>query len=143
MLKQFRALSCLGNVLLAAASSPQAQPPQSNLIPRGNRRIAQRKWPGSLCPLFLAGGSGSMQYRFSTMRTRTASSTPTSWGSPARVWALRIMPKGISGPEIRLGSVSIRGRPARFEDHHNLLVFFFHETATPELYTLSLLAALR
>jgi uncharacterized protein (DUF2141 family) len=32
MLKQFRALSCLGNVLLAAASSPQAQPPQANLI---------------------------------------------------------------------------------------------------------------
>jgi len=33
MLKQFRALSCLGSVLLAAASSsPQAQPPQANLI---------------------------------------------------------------------------------------------------------------
>ena len=32
MLKQFRALSCLGNVLLAAASSPQAQLPQANLI---------------------------------------------------------------------------------------------------------------
>ena len=32
MLKQFRALSCLGSVLLAAVSSPQAQPPQANLI---------------------------------------------------------------------------------------------------------------
>ena len=33
MLKLFRALSCLGSVLLAAASSsPQAQPPQANLI---------------------------------------------------------------------------------------------------------------
>jgi len=32
MLKQFRALSCLGSVLLAAVSSPQAGSPQPNLI---------------------------------------------------------------------------------------------------------------
>src|SRR5262245_32746853 len=32
MLKQFRALTCLGTVLLAAASPPPAQPPQANLI---------------------------------------------------------------------------------------------------------------
>jgi uncharacterized protein (DUF2141 family) len=32
MLKQFRVLSWLGSVLLPAASSPQAQPPQPNLI---------------------------------------------------------------------------------------------------------------
>ena len=32
MLKQFRVLPCLGTMLLVAASLPEAQPPQANLI---------------------------------------------------------------------------------------------------------------
>ena len=128
MLKQFRALSCLGascwlrrpprrrpsplkQILFMWTSSGCATRMARFFVPSIPRRrvfprIATRPHgvPNPRYPMdmrsvnFPALLSGNMQYRFSTTRTRTANSTATSWGSPARVWALRITPKGIFGP---------------------------------------------
>ena len=108
MLKQFRVLPCLGTVLLVAASLPEAQPPQANRIHVEITGLRDDKGQ-VLCTLYSSPAGFPRNADKAAAHSSSAIShgravcefsgmTAGSYASPARVWALRITPKGISGP---------------------------------------------
>jgi len=139
-------------LLAAASSSPQAQPPQANLIhvdiiglrnengqvlcalysspagfPKNSDKAARRakseiSHGHAICEF---SGIAVGKYAVSVFHDENSNGKLNSnfLGIPREGVGASNNAKGhFRAPEIRRGSVSIRGRPGRFEDHHSLLV---------------------